>query len=181
MPNVSTIHTPAAPDSKADMRRQATPTGTGRKVVAATFAGFAVLGAVAGCSAQTSTAATSSTAAPTSVPAGSAAAASTATGGVGGYKDGSYTADGSYSSPGGTESISVSVTLSSGVVTTVTVTPKATSGNAAHYQKQFASGISSEVVGKNIDSISVSRVSGSSLTSSGFNSALETIKSEAKA
>lgn len=181
MPNVSKIHTPAAPDNAADMHRQEASAGTGRKVAAATFAGFAVLGAVAGCSAQTSTAATSSTAALASVPAGSSAAASRSTGAAGGYKDGSYAADGSYSSPGGTESISVSVTIASGVVTAVTVTPKATSGNAAEYQKQFASGISSEVVGKNIDSISVSRVSGSSLTSSGFNSALETIKSEAKA
>ena len=38
-----------------------------------------------------------------------------------------------------------------------------------------------EVVGKSIDEISVSRVAGSSLTSGGFNHAIETIKAEAAA
>jgi hypothetical protein len=35
------------------------------------------------------------------------------------------------------------------------------------------------VVGQDIDQISVSRVAGSSLTSGGFNQAIDTIKSEA--
>ncbi|WP_447589312.1 hypothetical protein [Microbacterium lacticum] len=42
-------------------------------------------------------------------------------------------------------------------------------------------GIAGEVVGKDIDDVSVSRVAGSSLTSGGFNDALETIKADARA
>ncbi len=95
------------------------------------------------------------------------------------YADGSYTADGSYQSPGGQESVSVSITLEGDVVTAVTVTPHATSGNSKQYQTQFASGIADQVVGKDIDSLNVSRVAGSSLTSGGFNDALEQIKADA--
>ena len=42
-------------------------------------------------------------------------------------------------------------------------------------------GIAGEVVGKDIDDLSVSRVAGSSLTSGGFNDSLETIKADARA
>lgn len=44
----------------------------------------------------------------------------------------------------------------------------------------FKSGVSSLTVGKDIDDVKLSRVSGSSLTSTGFNSALDTIKTEAR-
>ncbi len=157
-----------------------------RKVAAVTFAGFTLLGAVAGCSSQSNVpaadASTSSDAATaTSSATASSGATPSSTAPTSGYTDGTYSADGSYASPGGQESISVSITLASGVVTAVEVTPEASSGNALQYQKQFASGISSEVVGKDIDDISVSRVSGSSLTSAGFNAALDEIKSEASA
>ena len=95
------------------------------------------------------------------------------------YRDGDYTADGTYSAPSGTETISVDLTLENDVVTFVTVTPHATEGNQKKFQTQFAGGISEAVLGKDIDELSVSRVAGSSLTSSGFNDALEAIKAEA--
>lgn len=97
------------------------------------------------------------------------------------YKDGTYTATGSYSSPGGTEKIGVTVTLKDGVVTSSSLDTSKATGDAAEYQDQFASGYKKLVVGKNIDSISLSRVSGSSLTSNGFNDALDAIKQQAKA
>jgi len=95
------------------------------------------------------------------------------------YKDGSYTANGSYLTPGGQESVDVQVVLTDGTVTDTTLTQKAISGDAKEYQAQFASGYKSLVVGKKIDDISLSRVAGSSLTSGGFNRALEQIKSDA--
>jgi uncharacterized protein with FMN-binding domain len=104
---------------------------------------------------------------------------SDSSGSGGDYADGTYTADGSYQSPGGEESVSVSITLEGDIVTAVTVTPHATSGNSKQYQSQFASGIAGQVVGKEIDSLDVSRVAGSSLTSGGFNDALEQIKADA--
>ena len=48
-----------------------------------------------------------------------------------------------------------------------------------HYQGQFVEGISAVVVGKSLDELNVGIVSGSSLTSGGFNAALELIKAEA--
>ena len=97
------------------------------------------------------------------------------------YADGDYTEEGSYQSPGGGESITVKITLANDVVTAVTVTPEATSGDAKRYQTAFAGAISGEVVGKSLDDISVSKVAGSSLTSTGFKEALEAIKADASA
>ena len=61
------------------------------------------------------------------------------------------------------------------------VTPHATGGNSAQFQGQFASGIASEVVGVALEDVNVSRVAGSSLTSGGFNAAIDTIQAEAQA
>ncbi|GAA2245217.1 hypothetical protein N1031_15455 [Herbiconiux moechotypicola] len=95
------------------------------------------------------------------------------------YTDGTYEATGSYTSPNGQEEIDVSITLESDIITAVTVTPEATNPNSVNYQTQFADGIAAVVVGEDIDEISVSRVAGSSLTSGGFNEAVEAIKAEA--
>lgn len=150
----------------------------------AVFAGAGIVTALAGCS-TTPAAQTGSAAPEASTGTSSAAPSSAATGSgsssSGAYKDGTYEAEGSYQSPGGAESVGVSITLQGDVVTAVTVTPEAKSGNSKQYQTAFASGISGEVVGKKIDDLKVSKVSGSSLTSGGFNQALETIKGEAKA
>lgn len=107
-----------------------------------------------------------------------AADASTATGS---YSDGEYSATGEYQSPGGAESIEVTVTLESNVVTEVTVTGNATAGNALGYQTEFEDGIAAEVVGVNIDQLAVDKVAGSSLTSDGFNDAIAQIKADANA
>jgi hypothetical protein len=69
--------------------------------------------------------------------------------------------------------------LADGKVTTVSTTGSATGGNSAQYQSMFLSSYEDLVEGKSIDSISLSRVSGSSLTSNGFNAAIEEIKRDA--
>ncbi len=96
------------------------------------------------------------------------------------YANGTYSATGNYSTPGGTENVTVEVMLKGGIVESVEATGSATGGNSAQYQSQFLSAYQSEVVGKPIDEVRLSRVAGSSLTSSGFNDALETIKNEAR-
>lgn len=96
------------------------------------------------------------------------------------YNDGSYTAGGTYRSPGGNESIEVSVTLKDGSVVSTKATSKATGREGEEYQQKFISSYATLVVGKSLDSINLSRVSGSSLTSQGFNSALTQIKAQAK-
>jgi len=97
------------------------------------------------------------------------------------YNDGTYSANASYQSPGGTEKVAVKLTIKGGVVTTSTVTSTPTESEAREYQDMFLSGYKSKVVGQSVDTIKLSRVSGSSLTSEGFNSALATIKQQAKA
>lgn len=100
---------------------------------------------------------------------------------AGSYKDGTYKADGTYQSPGGSETVHVTVTLNDGIITATEFTADASSGTAKDYQDEFKSGYKSLVVGKKIDEVSLDRVAGSSLTSGGFNQALDQIKSDAKA
>jgi uncharacterized protein with FMN-binding domain len=111
--------------------------------------------------------------------AGCSAGASTASSGAASYKDGTYSASGAYQTPESTETIDVTITLKNDVVTDVRVTGDPQRPETRQYQSQFIGGISDAVVGKDIDQLSVSRVAGSSLTSNGFNQALEQIKSEA--
>jgi hypothetical protein len=96
------------------------------------------------------------------------------------YKDGTYSADGTYLSPGGNEKIGVTLTIANNVVSDVSIKTYGATSDSQEHQQQFKDGISAIVVGKKVNDVSVSRVSGSSLTSTGFNNALETIKTEAK-
>ena len=120
-----------------------------------------------------------STSAPVAAPAGSGTSATTGTTAT--FKDGSYTATGSYESPGGNEHITVHVALKGGVVTATSATSGAGDPEAHEYQSMFISGYTGQVVGKRITDIHLSRVSGSSLTSQGFNDALSQIENQAGA
>jgi uncharacterized protein with FMN-binding domain len=95
------------------------------------------------------------------------------------YADGTYSAEGDYVSPAGPSKVTVEITLADDVVTAVTVTPLSTDSTAKGFQTQFADGIAAVVEGQDIDTLSVSRVGGSSLTSAGFDDAVEKIKAEA--
>jgi hypothetical protein len=97
------------------------------------------------------------------------------------FKNGTYMATGNYQTPGGRESIGVTVTLSDGVVSDASVEQNATGGEAAEYQEKFVAAFKSQVVGKKIDEVSLSRVAGSSLTPNGFNNAIQDIENQAKA
>jgi uncharacterized protein with FMN-binding domain len=155
------------------------------------LAGISLLGTLAGCSSaatgsgtadDTTTGTDSSSESSTDTGAGtdSATDAGTETA-AGTYTDGTYTAEGEYKSPNGTETVSVEITLEGDAVSAVTVTPEATNPNSVRYQTEFAEGISDEIVGQNIDDLEVDRVAGSSLTSGGFNEAVESIKADAAA
>jgi uncharacterized protein with FMN-binding domain len=150
------------------------------KSAAALIAGLALAGSLAACSSP----------APTDTDTGGGGDTGTETdtdtggdsgGDAGAYEDGTYDASGSYQAPSGTETIDVTVTLEGGVITDVQVVGNATDPEAQQHQGEFIGGIAGEVVGKSIDEIQVSKVSGSSLTSGGFNKAIEEIKAEAAA
>lgn len=97
------------------------------------------------------------------------------------YKDGTYTARGSYQSPGGRESIVVQVTLMNNIVTATSAQSAAKTEVGKAYQSQFISGYRQQVVGKPIAKLNLDRVSGSSLTSQGFNDAIRQIEKQAQA
>ena len=73
------------------------------------------------------------------------------------------------------------MTLKNGVITDTSATKGATDPEAEEYQNRFIKNYKNLVVGKSISNLSLSRVSGSSLTSIGFNDAIDQIKSQAKA
>ena len=97
------------------------------------------------------------------------------------FKDGDYDATGEYSNPGGQSKVGVELTLADGKISDIKVTPEATNGTSKGFQAKFAGGIADEVVGKSLDELDVSKVSGSSLTSQGFNQAIDQIKADASA
>ncbi len=97
------------------------------------------------------------------------------------YKDGTYSATGSYMSPGGADQIAVTLTLANDIVTDVSVTPMPGDNTSARYQNMFAAGYKQLVVGQDISTLSLSKVSGSSLTPKGFDDALTQIKAQAQA
>lgn len=96
------------------------------------------------------------------------------------YKDGTYTADGTYVSPGGPRDIGVTITLANGLITDTTTEVRATDATSKRLQQEFADNYKQMVVGKSIDEVNLTKVSGSSLTPKGFNDALTKIKTEAK-
>lgn len=132
--------------------------------------GFAALGllSLTGCAVGSATAGpstrteTSSPSAPDSV-----------------FADGTYTSEASYQAPSGIESITVQLTVADDAVTAVTATGNAVDHEAREFQSRFEDAISSEVVGADLSTLSVTRVAGSSLTSNGFNAALDDIRSQA--
>jgi len=130
---------------------------------ATSIAALSLVGTLAGCAAAADAPASTDSGATTS----------------GDYTDGDYTASGNYTSPNGQEEISVNLTLADNVITAVTVTGEPSGPDATRYQGQFEDNIAAEVVGKNIDEISVDKVAGSSLTSAGFNDAIDAIKADA--
>lgn len=107
--------------------------------------------------------------------------APTANTGSGEYLDGTYQATGSYVTPGGVEEIGVTVTLEGGIITSASLDQRAEAADSKQYQQAFASGFREIVVGESIDDVEISRVAGSSLTSTGFYDALDEIKIDAAA
>lgn len=97
------------------------------------------------------------------------------------YKDGTYSAVGSYNSPGGADKIKITLTLKNDVVTSASAVAMAGDPKSDYFQDKFIAGFQAVVVGKNINDLNLTVVSGSSLTPKGFNDAVAQIKLQAKA
>ncbi|MGM7668216.1 FMN-binding protein [Microbacterium sp. A93] len=144
----------------------------------AAVAGVAGLLVLAGCS-GTADADVKGTAEAQGATATEADSGAQESSGSGEYVDGTYTAKGAYQTPETVEQISVMLRLEDGVITDVTVTGDPQARESEQYQGVFITGIAEEVVGVAIHELNVSRVAGSSLTSGGFNSAVDDIKEQA--
>lgn len=86
-----------------------------------------------------------------------------------------------YNSPGGTQHLGVTITVAADKVAAAKLDLLGNPGIAHSYQTLFASGYSAQVVGKDIASIKLGAIAGSSLTGMGFNMALQQIESQAHA
>ena len=129
---------------------------------------------------------TSGTVVPTTTvsttPSPTATAKPSSTAVASGYKDGTYKATDPYYVPRSeTNSISITVTVKSGLISAVQVSDDYSDHESGRYVSSFESGISSAVVGQKIDQVNVYRLGGASLTSDAFNAALSQIMSTAKA
>ncbi len=159
-----------------------------RKSLYVGFAGLSIIGTAAACAPTTAAPTTQTPAtqdggqAATGTPTSAATSSSTAVASTGGstYKDGTYSSDGTYTSPNGQETVGVELTLAADKVSAVNITVHPSNPNTKKFQGEFAGGIAAQIVGKDIDDLNVSKVAGSSLTSGGFNEAVEQIKSKAK-
>jgi uncharacterized protein with FMN-binding domain len=151
-----------------------------RKSILVGAAGLSLAGSVAGCAPAAQGSTDQSTPQTTSTHAGSSTLATTGSSATASYKDGTYSADGTYTSPNGQETVGVQLTLSGGTISGVDITVHPSNPNTKKFQGEFKDGIAAQIVGKKLDDINVSKVAGSSLTSGGFNQAVEIIKSEAK-
>lgn len=96
------------------------------------------------------------------------------------FSDGTYAANGAYTSPAGEEEINISLILKDEVIIDSKFTSKAVNPSSKQWQNIFGSGYREKIIGKPISTLSLTAVSGSSLTPRGFMDALEKIKRQAK-
>ncbi len=84
-------------------------------------------------------------------------------------------------SPGGPDKIGVTITLASGAVTDISLDLQPGDDTSKRFQDIFAANYKQYVIGKDISTLNLTKVSSSSLTSKGFNDAVAQIKLRAKA
>jgi outer membrane biosynthesis protein TonB len=107
---------------------------------------------------------------PTPTPAPSAPAST--------YTNGTYRTSSTYRTPDGTYTMDVSITVANDKITNSTLSFDS-NGARDGYSKRFSSAYQSNVIGKDLETVSLSRVGGASLTTRAFNSALSSIRSQA--
>ncbi|MBC7503478.1 hypothetical protein H7169_00730 [Candidatus Gracilibacteria bacterium] len=73
-----------------------------------------------------------------------------------------------YNNPSGMDSVEFNVTVTDGIITSVSVTPKAENQISLKRQTAFAANVSSIVVGKKAKDLNVDAIGGSSLTTAAF-------------
>ncbi len=97
------------------------------------------------------------------------------------YADGAKTVNTTYVAPGNANhTMAVTLTLKGDVVTASSITFGGDKvEESSKYQNRFMSAYQSQVIGKKLDAIKLSRVGGASLTTGGFNDAIAKVKAAA--
>ncbi len=98
------------------------------------------------------------------------------------YADGQHTVTTNYIAPGNANhTVTVAFTLNDDKITSSAITYGGDSVEVSSgFQKKFTESYETEVIGKKIDDIKLSRVGGASLTTAAFNDAIAKLKIEAK-
>ena len=96
------------------------------------------------------------------------------------YKNGTYTAEGDYIVHVGPQHIMVTITLKNDRIVNSSVAAEAKFGISAHMQSVFIANYKQYVIGKDISTVHLGKISLSSLTPNGFNDALLKIENQAK-
>lgn len=95
------------------------------------------------------------------------------------YQDGTYTNNQTYFVHGSTDKVTVSITIRNDVITAYSVTLTSGDRESPQYVSYFNSQASSSIKNKKASNVSNVYVSGATLTSEAFNSALTAIKQQA--
>jgi hypothetical protein len=84
----------------------------------------------------------------------------------------------SYNVPDGdTENLSITVLLANGKITDISFAMNPTNGESAQYYNKFKNSFpKSQIIGKTLDGVSLSRVGGASLTTNAFNRAISQLR-----
>lgn len=96
------------------------------------------------------------------------------------YADGTYSGTNVYNTPAGDHTLTVNLTLQNGMVVAAETVHDDLAGLSTETAARFDSLYSTEVIGKQLDEVSLSRVGGASLTSVAFNNAVAEIKTAAQ-
>lgn len=97
------------------------------------------------------------------------------------YTNGSYNTTVQYRTPESVESLAVTLTVKDDTIADASIAIDAAAKESRRYQEAFAANYTQYVVGKSLESLKLSRVSGSSLTTAAFNKALDAIRTTAGA
>ncbi len=93
--------------------------------------------------------------------------------------DKTFTSTVSYNVPeNGVQSLSITVTLNENIITNISILQSKGAGKSRNYQNNFEASYKSLVLGKDIKSVSLSRVGGASSTTNAFNQAIKSINSQ---
>ena len=97
------------------------------------------------------------------------------------FINGTYSATGRYRNPTGEiDDLGVTITLEDDVITDYEIEVQAKNDISVGYQTRYKDDVEELIVGKQIDDLELGRVGSSSLTSIGFNEALESIRQSAR-